>query len=104
MTDYGHEARELELYLGNTEGVYRAYLLPCLRNAERKWAKGTFDKTLGIKLFRYPVDAAAKNYTLEHGSIYDKWSKLFSVSDRNKVAEHFVDYFVAEMRCGNSFL
>jgi hypothetical protein len=104
MTDYGHEARELELWMMNDGAIYRAYLEPMYKNLERKWRKGTYDLTLGIKGMRHAVDAAAKQYHREHGTMSDKWSDIFTVSDRNRVAEVLCLRLVAELRAGNSYL
>lgn len=98
---YGQEARELELYMMNDSGVYFAYYMPVAKNLQKKWQKGTYDLTLGIKGMRHAVDGAAKRYNLEHGSMSTAWHQLFSVSDRNAVAESLCLDLVAEWRSGN---
>lgn len=98
---YSHEATELELYLMNDYGVHRAYLVPTARNLHRKHKRGVFEYEKAIKGMRHAVDAAAKQYTLEHGSMTDKWSNLFPVGDRNRVAQVLVDDLLAAIREGD---
>ena len=98
---YGTEARELDLYMMNDSAIYHAYYLPVALNLQKKWQKGEYDKDLGIKGMRRAVDAAAKQYNREHGSMSTPWHKLFSVGDRDAVAENLVDNLVAEWRLGN---
>jgi hypothetical protein len=101
--DYGHEARELELYLMNDYNVYAAYYLPACRMLAKHHKRGTFDRERGIRGMRYAVDAAAKQYNLEHGSMSTKWSDLFPRGTRDAVAAELVDQFLAELREGNDF-
>ena len=100
-TTYGAEAVELELYLMNDSAVYHAYYLPVAKNLQRKWLKGVYDLDLGIKGMRHAVDAAARDYNREHGSMTTAWYQVFSVSDRNRVAETLCLALVAEWRLDN---
>ena len=93
---YSHAAYELELYIDNTEAIYRAYLVPVSRRLATIYAKGEFDRELGLRAMRRVCDNAAKQYTLEHGSMTTRWSEMFTKGDRDRVSETLVDYF---LRC-----
>lgn len=101
--DYGHEARELELTITNDSAWYHGRYLPACRMLAKHYRRGTFDRERGIRGMRYAVDAGARQYNLEHGSMSTKWSDLFPVSARNAVAETLVDQFLAELREGSDF-
>lgn len=100
---YSHEATELELYLMNDYAVHKAYLVPVCKNLARHHRIGRFEYERAIKGMRHAVDAAAKQYNLEHGSMTTKWSDLFPVSVRNKVAEALVNDLLAAIREGNDW-
>ena len=95
-----HEAIELELYINNTSGVYFGYLVPTLKNLSKHWVKGDFSKDLALKSLMRVANSAAKDYTLGHGSMTDSWRKLFSVSDRERVAEALFDSYIDEIKSG----
>ena len=101
MTDYvNHEAVELELYIMNDYGTYSAYFLPVMRNLARHWRNDAFNLDLGIKGMRHAVDAAAKNYHREYGTMSDRWSDIFTVDTRNVVAEELARQAVDEFKAG----
>lgn len=97
---------ELCIYAEQNETCYRAYLLPAFKNLERKIKRGIFDLDKAILLFqKYTTVALAKQYTLEHGSMTDKWSDIFTVSDRKQLAEYWAEKVRDEIKiCGNSYL
>jgi hypothetical protein len=104
MSDvYSHEARELELYLWNDNGCYKAYLLPACRVLAKRKDRGDFDYERGLRRMRSAVDASAKQYNLEHGSMTTRWSDLFPKGDRDRVSAVLLDHFLAELRLGNRF-
>jgi hypothetical protein len=104
--DLSAAAAELCLYGEHNEHCYRAYLLPAFKNLERKIKRGVFSLEKAILLFqRYTTVALAKQYRLEHGSMTDKWSDLFTVSDRMQLAQYWAERVRDEVRiCGNSYL
>lgn len=95
-----HEAVELELYLMNDYNVYSAYYLPAVRNLARHWRADRFNLDLGIKGMRHAVDATAKQYNREHGTMSTAWYELFTVPTRDRVAESLVRDVVAEFKEG----
>jgi hypothetical protein len=101
--DYGHEARELELYIMNDLAVHRAYLQPCLKSLQRLHERGEFYRDKALRSLSRVVNGAAKQYALEYGSMTTKWSEMFPKGDRDRVAEKILDDFLAELREGNSF-
>ena len=98
---YSHEAVELSLYADNDYGCYRAYILPMLVACQKHYDKGQGDYERVVKGFQRVLAPIARQYTLEHGSMVDKWSSVFPVSVRREVAEKFAEYFLAEYRAGN---
>ena len=50
---------------------------------------------------RHAVDQAARRYHLEHGSPWCKWSSVFDVATRDRVAEYFAEQFVESVRVGD---
>ncbi len=73
-----HEARELQLYIDNTEAYYKETFI--------------FDKA--AKGFQGLILTAAKSYVREHGSMGDKWSNVFGVIARKHVADQFSKEFL----------
>jgi hypothetical protein len=100
---YSHEATELELYLWNDVGCYRAYLVPTCRALARLYDKGKYTHEVALRRMLYSVNASAKQYNLEHGSMTTKWSSLFPRGDRDRVSAVLVDHFLTELRLGNRF-
>lgn len=95
------EANELRLYFANTHSLYKSNYLPTAINLQKKWKKGTFDRTLAAKGMRHAVDAAARSYAREHGSPGTPWHAMFSTADRNATARSIVDELVDEWTLGN---
>jgi len=91
---------ELELWLMNDYGAYAAYYLPRARSLAKHWRNNDFDLDLGIKLMRYCANDAAKQYNTEHGSMSVKWSDVFSVKDRDQLAESLARSLVDEFKLG----
>jgi len=93
-------ARELEIYIVNTESVYRQYL-SAVRNLMRKRARGAYDSELAVKLFRHTVDAGAKAYCAEFCESGCKPSRIFDSPTRDAVARELRDDFEIEADLGN---
>lgn len=96
-----HEATELVLYAQNDRGAYFAYLVPMFRACQKHYDKKQGDYERILKGFARIACPIARQYTLEHGSMVDKWSDIFPVSVRREFAAHMADYFLAEYRLGN---
>lgn len=93
-----HDATELVLYAQNDYGAYRAYILPMLRACQKHYDKGNGDYERVVRGFQRVMAPVARQYTLEHGSMTDKWSDLFPVSVRRECAVYLAEYFVGEYR------
>jgi hypothetical protein len=100
---YSMEATELILYTENDRGTYFAYLEPMLRAATKHYEKGQGDYEKLLKGFLRVATASAKQYTLEHGSMAEAWNRVFPISVRKEVAQHFAEYFLWEYRAGNKW-
>lgn len=96
-------ARELELFIRNDSGVWSGYVEPMFRASERYYVKGAGDYGRLVKGLERVAAAGARAYHAEHGSMFDKWHQVFSVATRHAVAVELADYFLAELRAGNSW-
>jgi predicted nucleic acid-binding Zn-ribbon protein len=96
------EAYELYLYLENDADLYRQQYTPILKNLINKAHRGVYDHDKSVKLWMYLVDAAAKKYQQEFGSLGDKWHETFSKADRLLIAKFLADAFVVSFN-GNEF-
>jgi hypothetical protein len=85
-------ARELALYIENDARLYESQWKPIQKNLTTKKAQGKYQKEGAVKLFGYLMDAAAKNYAIEHGDSA-LWSKMFPKHDRLQAAKYFVELF-----------
>jgi hypothetical protein len=95
---YSHAAVELQLYLENDYGTHKAYLVPACRNLAKHHAAGRFNRELGLRSMRRAVDAGARQYNLEHGSMSTPWHEVFTRGDRDRVAEVLLDNFLDGVR------
>ena len=85
-------ATELETYIVNDGTLYRQRVKPMITNLAKKMAKGTYNRTQAVKLWRYLADAGAKAYNKEFGmgsSGYGPWTPAI----RNIVAKELRDYY-----------
>ena len=96
-----HEATELILYAQNDYGAHRAYVVPMLKACQKHYDKGRGDYERMVKGFARIACPIARQYTIEHGSMVDRWSDIFPPSVRKEFAEHMADYFLGEYRLGN---
>lgn len=96
--NYDIASRELELYATNTE----CHIAPVIKTLSKKYRAGVFSLDRAIDYIdKYCLIPAAKQYTLENGSMADKWSRLFDKATRQVAAENIARQWVAEFRLGN---
>ena len=86
------EASELLLFADNEEWLYRRKIAIFHALAKKK-QRGVYSSLLAPKAFAALLDAAAKQYRREFGSITDRWNQLFSLAHRREAAEHLVREF-----------
>lgn len=91
-----HAVTELELYADNDRALYDARA-PYLENMARRMKKGTYKPALGVKLWGYYVERAAKAYAKEFASAKD-WARLFPPATRREVAKHYEEEARRELR------
>ena len=85
-------ATELETYIVNDGTLYRQRVTPIITNLAKKMAKGTYNRTQAVKLWRYLADDGAKKYNKEFGlgsRGYGPWTPAI----RNIVAKELRDYY-----------
>ena len=93
-------ARELELFAENDSDLYQRSGVPIMKNLSKKFKKGTYDPELGVKLWKYHADRAAKAYSEQH-STGDDWKTMFTPKDRMEMAKSMEDSWRSEMEAGN---
>ena len=94
------EARELTLYATNTGDLYRAYIIPVVRNLAKKYNKGIFNADRAIDAF-YPIaTTAAQMYCKEFARVEDA-PRIFSVTDRFTTAADMLDYYMENIEKGD---
>lgn len=96
----GAEQTELKLFIDNDGDLYRQQTAPIQKNLTKKFVKKTYNHKLAVKLWKYLADAGAKKYAKDF-SIASDWNTMFSVADRNAVAQELADDWLAEMKSGN---
>ena len=96
-------AIELMNYADNTYTLYANSFVPCVKNLERKSAKGVYDFEKSIKLMEYHANTAAKAYVSEE-KISTPWHKVFSVNVRKEAAKMWAEYIRAEFIDGENSL
>ena len=93
-------ARELELFAENDSDLYQRSAVPIMKNLSKKFKKETYDPELGVKLWKYHADRAAKAYSEQH-STGDDWKTMFTPRDRMEMAKSMEDSWRSEMEAGN---
>lgn len=93
------EAHELVLYADNDARLW-AMQEPYVENMRKRIKAGTYNLEKGIKLWMYYVERAAKSYVREHGSMSDKWNRMFPMTSRREAAEHYARKVWGEIRRG----
>lgn len=91
-------AREIFLFGQNDGDLYRSRTTAIIDNLAKKYVKGTYDKALARKLWRYWADDAAKRYAAEF--LNQKTGFPVNVPTRELIAEmaedEYFDHVVSE--------
>ena len=101
MENQSIESINLELHIQNTRSIYTEHILPVVKNLVKYYKKDIYTKDKALKDWFCVVNAGAKDYQREFGSIATKWSDVFSLSDRKQTAEILCDSYYAEIKLGN---
>jgi len=91
------ESRELVLFAANDENLYRQRIHPVLKNLAIKKAKGTYDPTLALKLWKYVADDAAQRYTKENGGSGNGTYGIFTPADRRDAAKDLQEEYAENL-------
>jgi hypothetical protein len=92
-------AVELALFIENDGQIYRSQTLPIIKNLQRKIAKGTYNPTLALKLWRHLADRGAHDYFKQHGSPHTTtWFQMFSTKDRDDTAKLLAEKYEEHVR------
>src|SRR5262245_46475914 len=89
-------ATELKIYVDNDGELYRQQTTSILKNLVTRRARGQYKHDLAVKLFGHLVEAGAKKYAREFGSMDQPWHKMFDVGTRKLVAEEMTGDFETE--------
>ena len=81
-----HAARELTLWLENTDYLIHSQFMPCIRYLQKKQEKGIYDPEKAVKRWMIALEQAAKDYNRIHGTWGTRWYDLFSVATREHAA------------------
>lgn len=91
-----HAATELVLFIENTADLSpdgpRGQGHSVLLNALRKWRKGAYEPTLGVKLFEYLTESGARRYAQEFDEPA-RWSAMFNAATRRAAARQLEQSF-----------
>lgn len=88
------ETSELVLYIHNDSDLYDRNTMPVVRNLARKMAKGTFEKELAKKAFKYVVDAGVQKYRKEL-PVEDGYEAVeFNPATREEAAEQLLEIYM----------
>lgn len=82
-----HEARELFLWIDNTEEVFRQMVEPTVKTLARHWKRGNYSATKAVVAWRRVADFAAKHYAKTF-SLERDWNRMFPVDTRNECASY----------------
>ena len=93
-------ARELGEFVQNDFESYK-HLGACFKNLAKHHGKGRFDYDLAVKGVRHVTDPAAKRYHEQYGWPGRRWFDIFTVWDRNVVAEELVQMFQSNIAIGD---
>lgn len=93
-----HEATELELYACNDAALYFAHIVPTLDNLAKHYRKGVFTRDQAEISFLRIATIAAKEYTREHGSMADRFDRLFPMSARKECARSLFERYLEDVK------
>ena len=91
---------ELDLFIMNSEELYRRRFMPIITNIKRKLNKGIYDHEKAQKLWMYLVDDAAKMQVKEYGSTDQDVKDLFPKETRFMVAKQLADRELENIKQG----
>lgn len=87
------ESKELALFIENTSSLYKKRTLPIIKNLQKKYKKGVFDKNKAVDAF-YPLAVeGAKEYCKEF-TFYQPYYQIFDVTARFTAACDLVDAYM----------
>lgn len=93
-----HAVRDLVLYADNDRELATRQREPFYANMARRMKKGTYKAELGVKLWGYYVERAAKKYAKEVSRDPRSWSTTFPPAVRREVAKHYEQEARRELR------
>jgi len=91
---------ELDLYIMNSEDLYRRKFMPIIKNLQKKIAKNVYDHEKAKKLWMYLIDDAAKAYVKEFGNPDEDVKNMFPKEVRLRVAEIIADRELENIKQG----
>lgn len=93
--DEGYK-REIYNWIWNTETLYTNLVRDFYANLLRKMIKGTYDKTLAVKLMRYMADRAVQDYARANQTN----TRDVNGETRNALAAELVEKFESDVKTG----
>ena len=92
-------ATELVLYIENDAQLYKQQFQPIIKNLQKKFKSGKYDKDKAIKLWTYMAETGAKKYAREFADAKD-WNTIFTVATRKEVARQLEENNREEVESG----
>lgn len=85
-------ARELALYIENTEHLYRCCIVPYIQNLHKKHIKGTYDPEKALPGWERIATEGAKKYEREFLSV--RYYHVFNRATREEAARYLQGFFL----------
>ena len=80
-------AYQLEGYIESDHAMYDQFIVPVIKNLERKMKRGIFDYDKSLILWQHVADEGAKRYVKELGG------PSYNVATRKEVAKNLAEYY-----------
>lgn len=96
VTPQSIEERELQLFIGNDNDLYRQRVVPIQTNLVTKIAKDVFDINKAPLIYKYLIDDGIKKYNKEFGG-----GMQLTKTEKQNLANTYVNEFLDEAQYGN---
>lgn len=87
-------------FIENHGELYRQQGLPIIKNLTRRKAKGDYNHTKAVTLYKYLADNGARHYGKEFSGSEREGFTIFTPSTRRAVAEELTNHFEQEYDSG----
>ena len=92
---------ELMMYGDNTQQLYNNSFVPIMKNLQKKYDKGQYDKYKATKLWKFHADRIAQAYTKEFDIAGSSSYGTFTPTDRLALAVKYRDEYQESLEVGD---